>query len=99
MNFSLFKSSQPLAAPQQHLKSSIRDPLEIFVGNLSYFCDEKDLYQLFQDYSTVTNVRIMRGGEQQRPLLFGFVTVTSRQELLEMCLLLNGHLFMGRHLR
>lgn len=83
----------PVGSPQ-------RDPLEIFVGNLSYFCEENDLYELFNSYSTVTNVRVMRANpEQRRPLLYGFIMLTSRPEVEEMCRLFNGHLFMGRHLR
>ncbi len=91
-------------APQQHIKSvagsnSSRNPLEIFVGNLSYFCEKKHLYDLFNQYCTVTNVRIMRSEDKSRSLMFGFVTLSNRPEVEEICRLMNDHLFQGRHLR
>ncbi len=77
-----------------------RHPLEIFVGNLSYFCDEKLLFELFDQYTAVANVRIMRGEDRKRSLMYGFVMLSStRQELEEVCRILNGHLFMGRNIR
>ena len=77
-----------------------RHPLEIFVGNLSYFCDEKLLFELFDQYTTVANARIMRGEDRKRSLMYGFVMLsTTRQELEEVCRILNGHLFMGRNIR
>ncbi len=79
--------------------SRLSNPLELFVGNLSYFCEEKDIFALFNDYSTVTNVRIMRTDDQTRSLKYGFVVIANHQELEEICRLLNGHLFMGRCLR
>ncbi len=82
----------------RHLPSS-RNPLEIFVGSLSYFCDEQDLFNLFNQYSTVSNVRIMRSDDKSRSLKFGFVIVANRKEVEEVCRLMNGHLFMGRQMR
>lgn len=78
---------------------------ELFVGNLSYFCQENDLYQFLDGYCHVSNVRIMRGvtnnsnGKPHRPLLFGFVTVATVQEAHEMSKLMTGMIFMGRKLR
>ena len=86
-----FRIPMPNASP--------RNPLEVFVGNLSYFCEEKDLYELFNQYSTVTNVRVMRNDDKSRSLMFGFIVLTSRTEVEEICRLLHGHLFLGRHLR
>lgn len=76
------------------------NPLEVFVGNLSYFCEEQHLYELFYEYSTVTNVRIIRGeGTSKRSLRYGFVAMSSLTEVQGVCRLLNNHLFMGRRLR
>ena len=76
-----------------------RNCLEIFVGNLSYFCEEKDLYDLFNQYVSVMNVRLMRSDDKKRSLMFGFILLTSRHEVESISLLLNNHLFMGRQLR
>lgn len=72
---------------------------EIFVGNLSYFCEERDLFALFDEYGHVKNVRIVWNDERTRPLMYGFVLLASHQEVIEMKKLLDNHLFMGRHLR
>ncbi len=71
---------------------------ELFVGNLSYFCEENHLYELFNQFVQVLNVRIMRNHDRTKPLMFGFVAVQSEREVQELINLLNGHLFMGRHL-
>ncbi len=92
-----FQSMQSRIYPLPN--NSQRNPLEVFVGNLSYFCEEKDLFELFNQYATVTSVRVMRSDDKSRSLMFGFVMLTCRQELLEICRLMNGHLFQGRHLR
>ncbi len=76
---------------------------EILVGNLSYFCEEKDLFDLFDSYADVVHCRIMRDSNNSdkkvRSLLFGFVTLSSVHEAKEMAKLMNGMLFMGRLLR
>ncbi len=84
-------------------QSSVIMKNEVFVGNLSYFCDESDLYNLFNSYADVTYCRVMRNANnidrQNRSLLFGFVTLSSVHEAKEMSKLLTGMLFMGRLLR
>ncbi len=42
------------------------NPLELFVGNLSYFCTEEDLYELFNQFVNVTSVRVMRADDKKR---------------------------------
>lgn len=84
---------------QQNQQRSAILKNEVFVGNLSYFCDENDLYQLFDSYADVTHVRIVRNAENNRTLMFGFVTLSTVNEAKEMSKLLTGQLFMGRKLR
>ncbi len=74
-------------------------PNEVFVGNLSYFCDETCLFNLFQEYSNVVNVRIVRTEDRSRSLLFGFIAFTTPEEVIEMTRLMNNHLFMGRNMK
>lgn len=70
----------------------------MFVGNLSYFCEEYDLFTLFNEYAHVKNVRIVWNENHSRPLMYGFVVLASHQEVQEIKKLLDGHLFMGRKL-
>ncbi len=87
-----------------HARSSTNQTIsvpshEVFVGNLSYFCQEHDLFTLFDEYSHAKNVRIVWNEDHSRPLMYGFVVLASQQEVMEIKKLLDGHLFMGRHLR
>ncbi len=76
---------------------------DVIVGNLSYFCEEKDLLDLFEPYADVTQVRIMRSDKNpekiNRSLLYGFVTFGTPHEAKEMATLMDGTVFMGRKLR
>ena len=83
------QTSHPVSVPSH----------EVFVGNLSYFCQEHDLFTLFDEYSHAKNVRIVWNEDHSRPLMYGFVVLASQQEVMEIKKLLDGHLFMGRHLR
>ncbi len=73
--------------------------IELFVGNLSYFCNEEELCDLFNQYGTVVHARIIRSDDKTRSLMYGFVLMATKQEMDGISQLLNGHLFMGRHLR
>ncbi len=79
--------------------SNFRGKNTLFVGNLSYFCDEQQLKELMQQYGEPLDVEISRNRRQSKSLLFGFVTMPSVIEAEEILHLLNGHLFMGRNLR
>jgi RNA recognition motif-containing protein len=71
----------------------------IFVGNLSFFCEEKHLYDLFHQYSHVDHVRILQNSNKTKSLMYGFVTVTGDAEAKELVHMLDNHLFMGRRLK
>ena len=71
----------------------------LFVGNLSYFCEEKHLHDLFDQYGHVQQVKIVMNDLNTRSLMFGFVTMASPAEAREMEISFDDHLFMGRRLR
>jgi RNA recognition motif-containing protein len=87
------------AVPHRPTSTTIEQPNIVFVGNLSYFCEESDLFELFNQYGRVQHVRIVRNDTNTRSLMFGFVTLSSVHEAREMERLLNNHLFMGRSMR
>jgi RNA recognition motif-containing protein len=74
-------------------------PNELFVGNLSFFCTERDLFELFSEYAEVVNVRIARNEQKNRSLMFGFVAFGNMHEAREMSRLFQRHIFQGRNLR
>jgi RNA recognition motif-containing protein len=90
------------------------NPNELFVGNLSYFCKEDDLFSLVASalmscreidlthgaHDLITSLRIVYSdGYPQRSLLFGFVAFKLQQDCFSVIQRLNGELFMGRKLR
>ena len=75
---------------------------KLFVGNLSYFCVENHLLELFAPYGSVVHAEIRRTdrrGESKQSLLHGFVTMASREEAVSVMEHLHNQLFMGRKLR
>lgn len=70
----------------------------LFVGDLSFYCNESDLKQLFSPYGKIKRAEIKRGrfGDS---LMHGFVeldSITGAQRALED---LNTTKFLGRRLR
>jgi cold-inducible RNA-binding protein len=88
---------------QVHLqlnKSATLQPApELYVADLSFFCSEDHLRELFCQYGHVVNTRIIRGGVRKRSLSFGFVTMSNLQQAQQAIQALHGHLFMGRHMK
>ncbi len=70
----------------------------VYVGNLSYFCRESDLFDLFEPLAVVQEVRVVRNEQRSRSLSYGFVTLETIHEANEMQRLLDGTFFMGRRL-
>jgi RNA recognition motif-containing protein len=70
----------------------------LFLGDLSYFCTEEDIFNLFAQYGPIASIRVQRGVSGE-PLLHGYVVfhspVSARQALMEA----DGMSFMGRKLR
>lgn len=77
----------------------MHDTRTLFVGNLSFFCEEKDLYALLTQYAHIEFMRILFNRRLNKSLMYGFVTVGSETEADEVVHLLDGHLFMGRKLK
>ncbi len=73
------------------------------VGNLSFFCEEQHLFDLFDGYAEVAHTRIMRSDKNSekinRSLLYGFVTFATPHEAKEMATLMDGTVFMGRKIK
>ena len=70
----------------------------IFVGDLAKYCSESCLRELISPYGHVENVRIVRGYEKVS-LNYGFVSLSSKDEVINAIRHLNGVLFMGRYIK
>jgi len=71
----------------------------LFVGNLSYFCIDANLMDLFAPYGLVESIEIKRGKETGDCLMHGFVEMGSLEAAEAAAMELNGRKFMGRRIR
>lgn len=76
--------------------STQRRPNDVFVGDLSYFCREKDLLELFTQYGQVISCHIVYNDQRTRSLMYGFVTMSTEAEARSVSATLNNQVFMGR---
>ncbi len=81
------------------MNSQQQHPNEVFCGNLSFFCEEQDLLHLFQEYSRVRSIRIIRNPEKTKSLMFGFARMETVAEAEEIARIFNGQMFMGRRIK
>jgi RNA recognition motif-containing protein len=70
----------------------------LFVGDLSFYCTEKELRDLFSPFGSISNTRIKRGRAGDS-LMHGFVEFHFEKDAKTALELLNGSKFMGRSLR
>lgn len=81
-----------------HLLSQSPSNRSLFIGDLSYFCTEADVADVFGNFGRVTNVEIKRGkfGDS---LMHGFVELDTIDAAQRALTALNDAKFMGRRLR
>lgn len=75
------------------------DPNKLFVGNLSWGCDEGALYQLFADYGKVVDATVVYDRESGKSRGFGFVTLDNPNAVSTAIESLDGVEYEGRQLR
>ncbi len=73
--------------------------MNIYVGNLSYNTQEKELEELFRQYGEVASARVIADRETNRSKGFGFVEMPDEQSAQAAISALNGSDFMGRPLK
>jgi cold-inducible RNA-binding protein len=71
---------------------------KLYVGNLSYNIEKKDLEQMFAAHGTVTSAQVITDRETQRSKGFGFVEMGSDQDAQAAIAALNGKSIDGRAL-
>ncbi|XP_031251840.1 glycine-rich RNA-binding protein 3, mitochondrial-like [Pistacia vera] len=72
---------------------------ELFVGGLSYSCDDQSLREAFSKYGHVTKATVPLHHETGRSRGFGFVTYRSKKEASSAIQALNGQDLYGRRVR
>ena len=75
---------------------------EVFVGDLSYFCTEQDLHNLFTSVGEIVDIRIRWSHEirsQGHSLMYGFVKFRTAAMANIAIQTYNNIMFMGRYLK
>ena len=73
--------------------------MKMYVGNLSFQSTEDEIKDLFSQYGEVTDIHLPMDRETGRPRGFGFVTMDSKDAMVEAIKNLDGEDFDGRALR
>ena len=72
---------------------------KLYVGNLSFQCQESQLENLFQDCGEVKSVKIITDRESGKSRGFGFVEMSSEEEAQSAVDKMNGQEVDGRSLK
>ena len=71
----------------------------LFIGDLSKFCTEAELENLFTGFGQILDVKIKRNNNTGKTLSYGFVTFANEEIANNAMKSLDGTLFCGRKLR
>lgn len=72
---------------------------KLYVGNLPYTVTTDDLKQLFVQAGNVTDAVVIMDRQTNRSKGFGFVTMSSQEEMNKAIEMFNEKDFQGRNLR
>ncbi len=72
--------------------------MNIYVGNLDYRVDENDLKTIFEDYGSVSDVKIITDKFSGKSKGFGFVTMDDLDNCKKAIAELNGATFENREM-
>ena len=75
------------------------NPLTIYIGNLSWDCEQEDLHSLFAEYGSVKKCSLPLDRETGRKRGFGFVDMSSDAEEQKAIDDLQDVEWMGRNIR
>lgn len=74
-------------------------PKKIYVGNLSYSVDDRELENLFSQHGNVVSARVIIDRYDNRSKGFGFVEMEDEGSAESAISALNGNEHMGRELK
>ena len=75
------------------------NPNKLFVGNLTWGCNDEALYELFSGFGKVVDAKVVLDRESGRSRGFGFVTMETWSEVNSAIENLDGSDYEGRQLR
>lgn len=72
--------------------------VELYVGNLSYDVDEKEMRRSFESYGKVASARIIKNKFNGKSRGYGFVEMPDRGQAMAAIRALNGNEIKGRRI-
>jgi cold-inducible RNA-binding protein len=73
--------------------------VKLYVGNISFTITEADLHQIFEQFGSVTELKVITDRETGQPRGFAFVTMSNEPEGRAAIKSLDGKEFGGRPLK
>jgi RNA recognition motif-containing protein len=84
------------------MSHSVARPTTLFLGDLSVYCTERNIFELFQNFGQVECVQIKKSEDGSIPkphLCYGFVKFHHRACAELAFSTANGKIFLGRPIR
>jgi len=72
--------------------------VELYVGNLSYDVDEREMRRAFESYGKVSSARIIKNKFNGKSRGYGFVEMPDRGQAMAAIRALNGNELKGRRI-
>lgn len=70
----------------------------LFLGDLSNFCEDRDIFEFFHHCGEIESIRLMRSKATNKCLGYGFITFFDINAL-PIAMRLYGTVFMGRKIK
>jgi RNA recognition motif-containing protein len=71
----------------------------LFLGDLSCFCQETDIFQAFEKFGDIQDIRLMRSRTDDSCLGYGFITFLEPKVANRALEAMNGQVVVGRKLK
>ena len=71
----------------------------LFLGDLSIFCTESDVQEVFAPFGEIVSVKLQRSKDDSRGLSYGFISFTTKSAAAAAMNNVNGFVLKGRPLR
>lgn len=71
----------------------------LFLGDLSVYCTEADLYSMFEPFGLIESVQLKRKSITDGRAAYGFVTFRTRESAEAAIRAMNGQVVTGRAIR
>lgn len=71
----------------------------LFLGDLSVYCTEQDIYEIFQPFGPIESIQLKRKSTSNSRPSYGFIQYQFRESAEEALRVMNGRVVHGRAIR